>query len=380
MKKNFVNTTTPIMKRCYSTAAATIASEVLIHQRQRVTILELNRPKQLNALNLNMVQLMQPVYLSSQSSTPSSLYILKSSNAQQKAFCAGGDIKDIYYTKNSEFFNQEYTLDETIGTLQVPHISILDGITMGGGVGISVHGSTRVATEFTTFAMPETQIGFFCDVGGGYFLPRLENNWGMWLALTGSRLKGEQVAATGIATHFVSRDKLPELEQFLISEAHRLTRDNINQVIDSAFKQDRQSWQQSLHDVETVSQVFGKPSVKQIIQELEKISSSNVFAQKTLEQLNKMSPTSLRVVHRQVTLGKHLNLSQVMEMERGIANRMLQQHDFFEGVRSLLVDKDNKYEWQPSKLQDVKRSDIDEYFTRVPVDIVKRVIPDGEEF
>lgn len=366
-------------RRHYSTSAAA-EPEVLIKQNidgTNTTVLELNRPKALNALNLNMVQLMTPSYQNAQNSK---LFILKSSPAQQKAFCAGGDIKDIFYTKNAQFFDEEYKLDNLIGSLSVPHVSLIDGITMGGGVGLSVHGSTRIATEHTTFAMPETQIGFFCDVGGGYFLPRLHNGMGMWLALTGARLKGQQVTAAGVATHFVPREKLAELEQFLKTEANKgkLTRDNVNSAIDSAFPQDRSAYSATIEDQDAIAHIFSQPSVKQIYETLNK-STHAKFAEKTLAQLNKMSPTSLRVVHRQMVLGAHLNLEQVFDMERGIAHQMLKQHDFFEGVRSLLVDKDNKFAWQPANLSDVKRSDIDAYFTHVPSSIQSKV-PSGEEF
>lgn len=269
-----------------------------------------------------------------------------------------------------------------IGSLPVPHVSLIDGITMGGGVGLSVHGSTRIATEYTTFAMPETQIGFFCDVGGGYVLPRLPKSMGMWLGLTGARLKGQQVTAAGVATHFVPREKLAELEQFLISEANsgRLNLENVNSAIDSAFPQDRAAFSASLADQDVIAHVFSKPSVHQIYDALNKMGEPHVeFAERTLAQLNKMSPTSLRVVHRQLVLGAHLSLEQVLHMEQGMAHEMLKQHDFFEGVRSLLVDKDNKFAWKPSHLKDVKRSDIDAYFTQVPAS-VQSVVPAGEEY
>lgn len=364
--------------RTYSNNGDT--SEVIIKENVDnipVTEIELNKPKALNALSLSMVQKMMPAYQNNNTK----LFVLKSSPAQQKAFCAGGDIKDIYYTKNAQFFDEEYKLDYKIGTLHVPHVALIDGITMGGGVGISVHGSTRIATETTTFAMPETQIGFFCDVGGGYFLPRLQKSLGMWLGLTGSRLKGKQVVGSGVATHYITRDKLKELENYLRDELRRgkLTKANVNQVIDSAFPQDRKEYEATIEDQDAIAECFSKKSVKQVIQALEK-SKASQFAEKSLSQLSKMSPTSLRVVHRQVTIGAHLNLQQVFDMERGIAHQMLKGHDFFEGVRSLLVDKDNKFAWKPDKLEDVKRSDIDAYFTGVPQDIHKKVVPEGEEY
>lgn len=177
----------------------------------------LNRPKALNAINLEMIRKIYKHLIKCE--TTKSLVIIKGTG--EKSFCAGGDVRAVVEAGASEeskcFFRVEYTTNALIGNYKIPYIALIDGITMGGGVGLSVHGKYRVATERTLFAMPETAIGLFPDVGGSYFLPRLTGKLGLYLGLTGHRLKGEDVLKAGIATHYCESSKLNELETELLN-------------------------------------------------------------------------------------------------------------------------------------------------------------------
>jgi len=183
--------------------------------------------------------------------------------AGEKAFCAGGDVVDIVTTKNIDFFKKEYTLDYLISTLKVPHIAIMDGIVMGGGVGVSVNGKYRIATENSLFAMPETQIGFFCDVGGSHFLSRLEGSLGMYLGLTGERLKGEQLASAGIATHYCPKEKIDILLKELIETECK----NVEETLNNFLLNKVNPISTSL-DMVQINEIFSKGSVEEIMEEL----------------------------------------------------------------------------------------------------------------
>uniref|UniRef100_A0A3P9IZ78 3-hydroxyisobutyryl-CoA hydrolase n=1 Tax=Oryzias latipes TaxID=8090 RepID=A0A3P9IZ78_ORYLA len=194
--------------------------EVLLDKVGRAGVITMNRPKVLNALNLTMIRQILPQLKKWENDAETDIVIIK--GAGGKAFCAGGDIRAVTEAGKvgdslaQDFFREEYTLNNTIGSFKKPYIAFIGGITMGGGVGLSVHGRFRVATEKTLFAMPETAIGLFPDVGGGYFLPRLQGKLGLFLALTGFRLKGRDVQRAGVATHFVESVKIPDLENELV--------------------------------------------------------------------------------------------------------------------------------------------------------------------
>ncbi|EFC45188.1 enoyl-CoA hydratase family member, partial [Naegleria gruberi] len=333
----------------------------------------LNRPKALNSLNLEMVREMTPKYEELLKSE-TKMIILKGSG--DKAFCAGGDIKAIYESKDPKFFAEEYQLNYLIGSLYEKHkkvqVALLNGITMGGGVGVSVQPDTlRIATEKTMFAMPETAIGFFCDVGGSYFLPRIPiKGLGMYLALTGSRLKGEQCVVAGVATHFVPSEKLGELEELLVKIARESTgpidKEFIAKEIEKHFPQHQyihSKHANSFMEHEKEISLFDpsqSPSVHDIVEGLKKLDTAH--AHHTLKTLEQMSPTSLRVVHRQLRMGSVLGYKECFDMEYGMAKQMMNGNDFFEGVRALLVDKDKNPKWNPATLDQVKQKDVDMYF------------------
>lgn len=263
-------------------------------------------------------------------------------------------------TTHKEFFAEEYGLNYLIGTLKTPHVSFLDGVTMGGGVGLSVHGQFRIATENTLFAMPETGIGFFPDVGGSYFLPRLSGALGTYLALTGQRLKGEDVVAAGVATHYVPSGSLPELEEQLSKITSKNT-ELVNKTIQNFSKQvDKERASFAAHS-KIIDEVFSLNKVEDIIKALSNQKSD--FATETINTLLKMSPSSLKVTLRQMREGKKLDFKSCFVMEYKLSQGFMEHPDFFEGVRAQLIDKDRKPKWQPSKLEEVSDELVNNYFT-----------------
>uniref|UniRef100_A0A671L4Z7 3-hydroxyisobutyryl-CoA hydrolase n=1 Tax=Sinocyclocheilus anshuiensis TaxID=1608454 RepID=A0A671L4Z7_9TELE len=327
-----------------------VGSEVLFEKVGNAGVITLNRPKALNALNLTMIRHIYPQLKKWVKDSETDLVIIK--GAGEKAFCAGGDIRAVSEAGKAgdsltqDLFREEYILNNTIGTYQKPYVALIDGITMGGGVGLSVHGRFRVATEKTLFAMPETGIGLFPDVGGGYFLPRLQGKLGLFLALTGFRLKGRDVQRVGVATHFLQSDKIVSLEKDLV-DLKTPSNSDVAQLLDSYQEQ-----------------VCGKNrpgSVEEIMENLKKDGSA--FALKQTETLAKMSPTSLKLTFRQIQEGARMSLQEVLVMEYRLSQACMRGHDFYEGVRAVLIDKHQSPKWKPSTLSGVSEQAIEECFS-----------------
>uniref|UniRef100_A0A4W4HGT7 3-hydroxyisobutyryl-CoA hydrolase n=1 Tax=Electrophorus electricus TaxID=8005 RepID=A0A4W4HGT7_ELEEL len=337
------------------------SSEVLLERVGNAGVITLNRPKALNALNLNMIRHIYPQLKKWEEDSETDIVIIKGVGG--KAFCAGGDIRAVTDAGKAggplaqDFFREEYILNNTIGTYKKPYVALIDGITMGGGVGLSVHGQFRVATEKTVFAMPETAIGLFPDVGGGFFLPRLRGKMGLFLALTGFRLKGRDVQRVGVATHFVQLDKVVALEKDL----EDLTSPSVRDVAD-VLNSYQEQVDGTFHHLHVYAHVlFDARSVERILENLQKDGSA--FAQKQAEILSKMSPTSLKLTFRQLQLGASLNLQEVLMMEYRLSQACMRGHDFYEGVRAVLIDKDQSPKWKPSNLAEVTEQYMDESFS-----------------
>uniref|UniRef100_A0A9J8AXN4 3-hydroxyisobutyryl-CoA hydrolase n=1 Tax=Cyprinus carpio carpio TaxID=630221 RepID=A0A9J8AXN4_CYPCA len=294
-------------------------SEVLFEKVGNAGVITLNRPKALNALNLTMIRHIYPQLKKWDKDSETDLVIIK--GAGEKAFCAGGDIRAVTEAGKAgdslaqDFFREEYILNNTIGTYQKPYVALIDGITMGGGVGLSVHGQFRVATEKTLFAMPETGIGLFPDVGGGYFLPRLQGKLGLFLALTGIRLKGRDVQRVGLATHFVQSDKIASLEKDLV-DLKSPSNTDVAQLLESYQEQSSLDAEKPFvlqEQTEAIDRLFSAGSVEEIMENLKKDGSA--FALKQTETLSKMSPTSLKLTFRQIQEGARMSLQEVLVME-----------------------------------------------------------------
>ncbi|KAM6078208.1 3-hydroxyisobutyryl-CoA hydrolase, mitochondrial isoform 2-T2 [Theristicus caerulescens] len=339
-------------------------AEVLLEKKGGAGIITLNRPKVLNALSFSMIQQIYPQIKTWEQDPETFLIIIKGTGG--KAFCAGGDIRAIADAGKvgdrlaQDFFREEYILNNATGTCKKPYVALIDGITMGGGVGLSVHGHFRVATEKTLFAMPETSIGLFPDVGGGYFLPRLSGKLGYYLGLTGFRLKGRDVLKAGIATHFVESEKLPALEKDLIA-LKSPSMENIADLLNSYHSKVDQEKEFVLDEhMEKINSLFSANSMEEIVQKLKQDGSP--FAIKQLETINKMSPTSLKMTLRQLREGASMSLQDVFTMEYRLSQACMRGHDFYEGVRAVLIDKDQSPRWKPAALEEVSDEFMDNCF------------------
>lgn len=350
-----------LLSRCVSSDAD---KEVLFDRIKNKGIITLNRPKSLNALNLNMVKQIYPKLKEWEEDPETSMIIIKGSG--EKSFCAGGDILSATSgdtDAGAEFFNKEYQLNHAIGTCLVPYIAFIDGIVMGGGFGLSVHGQFRVATERTLFAMPETGIGLFPDVGGSYVLPRIGNSLGLYLALTGYRLKGRDVYKAGIATHMVDSNSLPKLESELLALANPTTQDIMDLL--RRYHLECQTGRERdfiLRDrLDDINRTFSASSMEDIFKNLE--NEGTDWAKQILETMKKMSPTSMKITLRQLREGATLDLPNCLVMESRIARGCLRHHDFYEGVRAVLIDKDHSPKWKPDTLEGVTDDIVDDHFS-----------------
>ncbi|KAL0105453.1 hypothetical protein PUN28_016843 [Cardiocondyla obscurior] len=363
--------------RCLSTSGSVTAckeaasdkknmDEVVIKDVGNNGVIILNRPKALNAINLSMVKKIYSTL--KQWETSKKLVIIE--GAGEKAFCAGGDVKSLVLALNEpkgelqgeQFFRTEYTMNYLIGTYSKPYIAIISGITMGGGVGLSIHGKYRIATEKTLFAMPETAIGLFPDVGATYFLSRLKGKLGIYLGLTGHRLKGIDVLLAGIATHFVPSEKLADLKRDLLT----LRETDIETILNNYQPKLNHEFSLAPH-MSQIENCFSAPSVEEIIERLQKDKSD--WAQKNVEILLKMSPSSLKITKKAIDEGKEKSLAECLKIEYRLAcTALTRDGDFYEGVRALLVDKDQKPVWKPTSLTDVTDEYINKRFATLPVE------------
>ncbi|KAJ5309814.1 50S ribosomal protein L4 [Penicillium atrosanguineum] len=365
--------------------------DVLFNSIYGLRSVELNRPKKLNSLNGSMARKIFPRLKEWEKSHLANIVLI--SGAGEKALCAGGDVAALALQNekgeegqraSTDFFGLEYRLDHMIATYSKPVISFMDGITMGGGVGLSMHAPFRIATEKTVFAMPETTIGFFPDVGGSFFLPRLDGEVGTYLALTSERLNGVQALYTGLATHFLHSSVLASVTQRLselvfpddVGLPERL--DTVNKTMAEfslglpSLKEEPILLAGELRNV--IDRCFKFNTVEEIFQALEaeaqnQESTQQEWAKKTLETLSIRSPTSLKVTLRQLRLGKKWSISETFQREHEISANFMRHPDFVEGVKARLMSKPPRQaEWQPATLAEVTQETVDRFFT----------IPEGE--
>lgn len=251
-----------------------------------------------------------------------------------------------------------YTTNACIADYKRPYISIIDGVTMGAGAGLSIHGKYRIATERTTFAMPEVAVGLTPDVGASHFLPRLEGKLGLFLGLTGFRLKGYDVLSAGLATHYVLSQRIPDLERELLASDGG----NIEEIL---LKYSSSERRRALSvDLATINKCFSAERVEDIIKSLEVNSSE--FAQSTLKTLLKMPPTSLKTTKRSFDQGKDLSLKECLKVEMRLITRHIFNGDFKEAVRAFFVEKDQKPKWSPGTLEEVTDQYVDSFFAEFP--------------
>ena len=336
--------------------------EVLTRVESGVGRITLNRPKALHALNHPMCDLMIAALLDWQGDDKVLSVLID--HAGERGFCAGGDIRMIAESGAGDavaaraFFHAEYRLNALLFDYPKPVTAIVDGIVMGGGVGISEPAVVRIATERTTYAMPETGIGLFPDVGGGWFLPRLPGFAGTWLALTGARLKAADTVALGIHTHFMPSDEVEAFRTILAADP--------GFPVDIADELAVDPGEAPLEaHIDDIDRLFAFDTVEDIFAALEHEGTD--WARTQLAVLKTKSPQSLKVTLRQLRTGLHMtSFAENMAMEYRLGGRVVRTHDFQEGVRAVIVDKDNTPHWSPADLAGVTGAALDALFAPLP--------------
>ncbi len=310
-----------------------VTDEVRFEFKNYVGIITLNRPRVLNSLNESMVK---SIYSQLKEWESKCNFVIVKSNSD-KAFCAGGDVVSATRDKNAgkSFFRNEYKMNYLIGNYRRPYIAICDGITMGGGVGLSVHGTYRIITEKTLFAMPETQIGLFPDVGGSYFLPRLKGRLGLFLGLTGQRLQGIDVVKVGVGTHYLSSSDVPDLVDKLL----RVDADRLGEFLNS-YTVDISKNKSYLEEyLPVVNSCFYASTVEEIHALLWRDGS--MFAKGAAEMISRQSPTSLKITKKALDLGANMTFRECLKMEYRLANAALEKKaspDFYEGKKKSILN------------------------------------------
>ena len=346
-------------------------TEILFERRGVAGVVTLNRPKALNAVTHGMVRALA-AQLDQWARDPAVTRVVVTA-AGERAFSAGGDIRALYELGKSKrhaealtFWREEYVLNTAIKRYPKPYVSLIDGIVMGGGVGISVHGSHRVAGDRFSFAMPEVGIGFFPDVGATWFLPRLPGEIGTYCALTGERFDAADGVVATIATHHVASARFPELLEALCGGAP------VDALL-TAFT-GRPGGAALLRWRAAIDRLFAGDRVEGILTALDREASSKSadaeFAAATAATIRNKSPTSLKLALAQVRLGKTLTFDACMQTEFRIVSRIIQGRDFYEGVRAVIVDKDNAPRWRPPALAEVTQAEVERHFAPLEQELV----------
>ena len=336
-----------------------MTDEVLVKVEGKVGRLTLNRPQALHALTTNMCRLITEALLAWKDEPAVELVLLDHSG--ERGFCAGGDIRMLAESGAGdgvaarEFFFTEYRLNHLLFVYPKPVLAVMDGVTMGGGVGLSAPARYRVATERTTYAMPETGIGLFPDVGGGWFLPRMPGHIGLWLALTGARIKAGDCELVGMATDFVPSAQIEAFKAAVIADPAAV------ETLLTEYEGDAGRPTLAQHQDE-IDHFFGLDSVDAIVAALEAADSD--WARDQLKVLATKSPQTMKVAFRQLRLGGEAKtFADNMAMEFRIGARVVRRHDFLEGVRAVIVEKDNAPKWSPADLAGVTEAMLDEIFS-----------------
>ncbi len=326
----------------------------------------LNRPQALNAVTRDMLLRLEDRLEAWREDESVAVVTIQGTGG--RAFAAGGDVRVLYEagrfdgSRNFPFYADEYRVNARIKRYSKPYVAFMDGITMGGGVGLSVHGSHRVVGDGTVFAMPETGIGLFPDVGGSYFLPRLPGHVGLYLGLTGHRLKAADCLYVGLAeTYIPSSDIALAIKALdsIVWNGDRAAADAEVQHRLAAFG--GQPGDSELRGVRaSIDEAFGTDSLDGLLQELE--ADDDDWRTKQAEVLGKMSPTSLCVAFRQIRLGENLSFEACLRMEYRLARAFMTSHDFYEGVRATIIEKDGSPRWRPATVDEVQERAILEMF------------------
>lgn len=332
------------------------AEDTVITRRDgRVGRILLNRPRALNALDLQMIRACTAILREWANNPHIDAVVIE--GAGDRAFCAGGDIRALRDAQISgdrpsadRFFREEYDLNLAIATYPKPYIALIDGICMGGGIGLSVHAPYRVATEHAAFAMPETAIGFFPDIGATFLLPRLPGEIGTYLGLTGLRVTGADAVHAGFATHYMPRAKLAALSEVLAKDGPAAL---------AAFDETLPPFSLAAHRA-AIDHCFSAPTVPEIVTRLR--AQDKEWAGAALKALSSVSPSALFWTLKALRRGRGLALKDALDAEFALTRTTMAHPDFAEGVRAMVVDKDRQPKWQPASIDDVDPRTIDALF------------------
>jgi enoyl-CoA hydratase len=338
-------------------------TDILFERRGAAGIITLNRPKALNAITHGMVLTLR-AQLDRWANDPAIAHVVIVA-AGGRAFSAGGDIRALYDLGKSgkheealQFWRDEYPLNAVIKNYRKPYIALIDGIAMGGGVGVSVHGSHRVAGDRFSFAMPEVGIGFFPDVGATWFLPRMPGQLGALCALTGERLGPADAVATGIATHRVSSTRFGDILEALSGTV------SVDAVL-AAFAEQVEAGPVARRKSQ-IDRLFGGSQLEDVLDALDREGTSGSagadWARKTAATIRTKSPLSLKLALAQVRRGRSWDFATCMRAEFRIVSRVIHGHDFYEGVRAVIIDKDNRPRWRPATLAEVSDAEVERHF------------------
>ena len=348
-------------------------NKVLFSEQKGWGIITLNSPKTLNSLDISMIRAMDEKIRCWQDDQNIRAVILEGEG--DKAFCAGGDVISLYHSmvkKDSyadSFFQDEYRLDQLIHHFEKPMVCFAGKIVMGGGIGIMNGCSHRIVSEATKMAMPEITIGLFPDVGGSFFLNKAPNNTGLYLALTGTRFDGADALYIGMADFFILQDNLSLLKEKLLalslSENPHKEIDGIIEKFDRQDEKHRPVSQIKNHlaEIESITSVS---SALEFYQRVQDFKTEDKWIQRGLKSFLAGSPTSAAVIFEQLKRGKDLSLEDAFSQEFNLARQCVRHHDFSEGVRALLVDKDNSPRWSPGNISEVDSNLVAEHF-RAPL-------------
>ena len=324
-----------------------MTDEILFARQGRIGLVTLNRPQALNALTRTMCVALHRQLMAWAIDDGVQAVVVE--GAGEKAFCAGGDVVAMHRDGKAGspdyegFFHDEYRMNQAIAHYPKPYVALVDGISMGGGVGISVHAPYRVATERTLFAMPETGIGLIPDVGGTHALPRFPGEFGTWAGLTGARVKGGDCVAIGYCTHFVPSAEIPALRERLAN-----SHESVAEVLATFDSDPGPLTLPALRD--GIDYLFSHNQVEDILSLLD---DGDDWAQEQAATIRRMSPTSLKLTLHGLRAGEGASIEQCLKLEYRMVSAIKQGHDFYEGVRAQLIDKDRAPKWSPARLEDV---------------------------
>lgn len=354
------------------------AAELIVRREGAAGVIRLNRPKALNALTLEMTRGIVAALDEFEADSAVSLILLE--GAGERGLCAGGDIRGLYESARAGgdlgkiFWREEYILNARIARFPKPYVAFMDGIVMGGGVGLSAHGSHRVVTDKTKIAMPEVGVGFFPDVGGTWLLSRAPGELGTYFGLTGTAMTGADAVHARLADVVVASNQLPALREALTQAPERATGETVRAIIDRL----------AMHDVVApiaaqrplIDALFGRDSVEEIVvaltQNTSETDSAEIdtsgfdpsgFAQATLRTMRGNSPTGLKLTLKLLRLARHsTSLEECLAREYRAALEIFVNHDFPEGIRAAVIDKDRNPKWSPARIEDVTPQMIARYF------------------